>query len=56
MNKKQFNKEKRTLRMYFKQLKAKIIKWEDVPAHYQFLLTRYYGIKKEKEEQATNLR
>lgn len=43
MDKKEFNKEKKKLREYYKQLKVKLIKWEDIPDNYQMLLRKYYG-------------
>ena len=37
-----FNKQKRDLRMWWKRYKTGIVKWEDIPPHYQKLIDRYY--------------
>ena len=46
MDKKDFNDEKRALKMYFKQFKAGLIPWKMIPLHFQNLLQRYYGVKR----------
>jgi hypothetical protein len=40
----EFLRQKKQLKQYFKQLKAGMIQWEDVPYDYQLLLTKYYGM------------
>lgn len=37
-----FDKEKKTLRMWWKRYKCGMTKFEDIPKHYQDLLLRYY--------------
>jgi len=38
-----FLKERRKLHQYYKQLKAGMIVWEDIPPDIQILLMKYYG-------------
>lgn len=38
-----FIKQKQLLRQYFKQLKANMITFEEIPSDYQILLRKYYG-------------
>jgi hypothetical protein len=44
MNQKEFNEEKKKLRMHYKLLKAGLEEWDSIPAHFQKLLIKYYGI------------
>jgi len=39
-----FLKQKKLLRQYYKQYKAGMITWEQIPEDYQILLMKYYGI------------
>jgi hypothetical protein len=41
-----FIKERQNLRQYYKQLKAGMIDWADIPYDYQILLMKYYGISR----------
>ena len=38
-----FDKQKKELRMKYKQLKVGIIVWEDLNEREQYLLVKYYG-------------
>jgi hypothetical protein len=39
-----FIKRKQLLRQYFKQLKAGMVGWDDIPEEYQILLMKYYAV------------